>query len=83
VRGAKPTAKAYKLFDAHRLFLLVTTGGSKLWRMNYVCDGKNKTLALGSYPVVVGLSEARKKCAHARHDLEQGLDPAVAKEAEA
>jgi integrase len=78
VRGAKPAEKAYKLFDAHRLFLLVTTGGSKLWRMNYVFDGKNKTLALGSYPLV-GLSEARKKRDQARLDLEQGSDPGVAK----
>ncbi|MEW9856666.1 Arm DNA-binding domain-containing protein [Novosphingobium sp. M1R2S20] len=78
MRGAKPAAKAYKLFDAHRMFLLVNTGGSKLWRMNYVFDGKNKTLALGSYSLV-GVAEARKKRDQARLDLQQGFDPGVFK----
>ena len=78
VKAAKPAAKPYKLFDAHRMFLLVNTGGSKLWRFNYVFDGKNKTLALGSYPLV-SLADARKKRDEARLGLEQGLDPGVAK----
>ncbi len=30
VRNAKPQPKPYKLFDANRLFLLVTPGGGKL-----------------------------------------------------
>jgi hypothetical protein len=28
----------------------VTPGGSKLWKWNYAYDGKQKTMAFGSYP---------------------------------
>ncbi|AEG50202.1 integrase family protein [Sphingobium chlorophenolicum L-1] len=48
VRTAKPRPKSYKLADTNRLFLLVAPGGGKLWRWNYVYDGKNKTMAFGA-----------------------------------
>lgn len=43
VRTAKSRAKPYKLADANRLFLLVASGGGKLWRWNYNFDGKWET----------------------------------------
>ena len=78
VRTAKPRAKAYKLADANRLFLLVAPGGGKLWRWNYTYDGKNKTLAFGGYPLV-SLADARTKRDEAYATLSEGHDPAVAK----
>lgn len=78
LRAAKPRQKPYKLFDAHRLYLLVNPSGSKLWRMNYVYDRKNKSLALGAYPVV-SLVAARERRDEARSLLAQGIDPAAAK----
>jgi integrase len=78
VRNAKPRPKSYKLTDTNRLFLLVAPGGGKLWRWNYVYDGKNKTMAFGAYPMV-SLADARAKRDDAYAILSEGTDPAVAK----
>ena len=78
IRAAKPKDRSYKLFDAHQLFLLVTAGGSKLWRLNYKYDGKQKSLALGRYPSP-GLAEARRLRDEALAKLREGYDPGVAK----
>jgi integrase len=78
VRTAKPRPKSYKLADTNRLFLLVAPGGGKLWRWNYNFDGKNKTLALGAYPLV-SLADARTKRDEAFAILAEGRDPGVAK----
>jgi hypothetical protein len=50
IKSAKPRAKPYKLSDGGWLFLLVNPNGSKLWRMAYRFDGREKTLSLGPYP---------------------------------
>lgn len=78
VRAAKPRAKPYKLTDTNRLYLLVTPGGGKLWRWNYYFDGKQKSLALGVYPMV-SLENARIKRDEAYAAHIEGLDPAIAK----
>ncbi|WP_226948687.1 tyrosine-type recombinase/integrase [Rhizorhabdus wittichii] len=78
VRNAKPQPKSYKLTDTNRLFLLVAPGGGKLWRWNYVYDGKNKTMAFGAYPIV-SLADARAKRDDAYAILSEGNDPGVAK----
>lgn len=78
VRNAKPRPKCYKLADTNRLFLLVAPGGGKLWRWNYVYDGKNKTMAFGAYPMV-SLADARAKRDDAYSTLSEGNDPGVAK----
>ncbi len=74
VRTVKPTPKQQKLFDGGGLFLLVTTTGSKYWRLKYRFGGKEKQLALGIYPEV-SLSKARKKRLIAREQLADGIDP--------
>lgn len=78
VRTAKPRPKPYKLTDANRMFLLVAPGGGKLWRWNYIYDGKNKTMAFGGYPLV-SLADARAKRDEAYTILCEGRDPLVAK----
>src|SRR3546814_1587043 len=78
IRAAKPNDRPYKLFDAHQLFLYVTPTGSKLWRMNFKFDGKSKCLSLGAYPST-SLLEAREKRDTARKQLNEGIDPAVAR----
>ena len=45
-RAAKPAEKVQKLSDGRGLFLQVTPGGSKLWRMNYRYEGKQRTASL-------------------------------------
>lgn len=76
IRKAKPGAKPYKLSDSAGLFLLVNCGGSKLWRLKYRVQGREKLLALGVYPAV-SLKAARDKRESARNKLAQGIDPNV------
>jgi integrase len=64
-----------KLYDAKGLFLLVRPNGSKLWRFRYQYAGREKLLALGSYPEV-SLKEARDLAEEARAKLTLGEDPA-------
>lgn len=79
VDTVKPGDKPTKLFDGGGLFLLVTPSGGKLWRLKYLFDGKEKTLALGKYPYVT-LEMARKGRQDAREHLAQGIDPSTLKE---
>lgn len=65
VRTAKPRPKAYKLADANRLFLMVTPSGGKLWRWNYECDGKNKTMALPGTPSELQFKAGNQRRHHA------------------
>lgn len=78
VRLTRPRERDFKLTDGEGLYLLVTPGGSKLWRMAYRFHGKQKTLAIGRYPEVK-LSEAREKRLEARRDLARGVDPSAKK----
>ena len=60
-RSAKPTDRAYKLFDGDGLYLLVQPNGRKGWRLRYIKpDGREGLTSFGSYPVV-GLADARNK----------------------
>ena len=78
LRGAKPRAKAYKLTDSHRLYLLVKPNGGKLWRWNYSYDGRQKSMNFGIYPMV-SLLDARAKRDEAYATLCDGRDPAIVK----
>nr|WP_052170741.1 Arm DNA-binding domain-containing protein [Massilia sp. JS1662] len=68
-----------KYSDGGGLYLLVNAAG-KYWRMNYRFLIKQKTLALGIYPVV-SLSAARKGRDQARELLATCKDPSAEKEA--
>lgn len=80
-RNAKGKDKPQKLTDGEGLFLLVQPNGSRLWRMAYRHNGKQKTLAFGVYPHV-SLDDARKRRAEAKKVLATGNDPAQAKKSE-
>lgn len=58
------------------MFLLVKPNGSRLWRLKYRFAGKEKLLALGSYPEV-SLKRAREYRDAARQLLKEGKDPTV------
>lgn len=74
VKNAKSKAKAYKLFDEKGLYLVVTPGGSKLWRFDYRYLGKRKTLAFGKWDDVE-LAQARDRRDASRKKLVEGSDP--------
>ena len=71
-RNATSGGKPVKISDGRGLYLLVQPTGAKLWRLAYRFGGKQKTLALGTYPVV-SLSEARKRREMAKDQLASGL----------
>ena len=81
IRNAKPTDKQQKLFDGGGLFLLVKPTGGKRWVLKYRFAGREKSLALGTYPAVA-LTEARKRRDDAKDKLAAGIDPGQAKQAE-
>ena len=77
IRTAKAKEKDYKLSDSEGLFLMVATTGGKRWRFKYRFGGKEKLLALGTYPDV-SLQDARTKLREARNMLANGFDPGAA-----
>lgn len=82
IRKLKPGPRTARYSDGHGLFLEITPQGSKLWKMAYRFDGKQKTLSFGKYPFVT-LLRAREKCAEAKAQLYDGLDPREKEKAEA
>lgn len=86
IRKAKPPKKdpskkhfqGDKYFDGWGLYMLVTPAGGKLWRLAYRFGGKQKTLALGEYPIIT-LARARELAIEARRQLAAGIDPGEVK----
>lgn len=78
IKAIKPQEKTKRYTDAKRMYLEVTPKGGMYWRMKYDFGGKEKLLALGTYPDV-SLAEARVKRDDAKKLISQGIDPNVAK----
>lgn len=68
--------KLRKYFDGHGMFLAVLPTGSKVWRMAYRHEGKEKTASIGPYPLI-GLKDARIRRDELRLKLIDGIDPTV------
>lgn len=78
-----PEGKAReRLPDAGGLYLEVAPSGSKRWFVKYRFGGKERRLALGSYPGV-SLKKARADRDEARKTRESGRDPVHARQAAA
>jgi integrase len=80
-RQAKAPSKPRKLADEAGLYLYVTPSGAKTWRYDFRFLGRRQTLTLGPYPAV-SLKNARRRHQAARELLEDGQNPAVAKQRE-
>jgi hypothetical protein len=78
-KNAKSTQKPYKLTDGEGLYLQVTPSGRKYWRLNYRYAGRQKTLAIGVYPII-GLGKARELRLEAKRSLASGIDPSAEKQ---
>jgi integrase len=81
VRNTKPGAKPIKVTDGEGMYLLVAPQGGKCWRLKYRFEGKEKLLALGTYPEVT-LAEARERRLTARKQLANGIDPGAVRRAQ-
>lgn len=80
VRKAKAGDKPQRLFDSGGLYVEISPAGGKLWRLKYRFGGKEKRLALGTYPDI-SLAEARERRTDARRLLANGTDPGEVKKA--
>lgn len=78
-RNAKPRDKAYKLADAHGLYLLINPNGSKRWYHKYRFEGKESRIAFGAYPLI-SLAKARERRDDVRLLLVDGVNPAKKRE---
>ncbi|HAT2138286.1 TPA: integrase arm-type DNA-binding domain-containing protein [Legionella pneumophila] len=76
LKKLKPNTKPYKVADEKGLFILVNPNGSYYWRFRYRFLGKDKTLALGTFPDV-SLASARNKRDEARRLLSDEIDPGI------
>ena len=74
IKAAKPTEKDYRLYDTGGLYLQVTKTGSRLWRLKYRFNGKEKLASLGKWPDV-SLKEARIKRNSFKEELATGSNP--------
>lgn len=78
-RATCPEGRPYARFsDEKGMYLEVTSGGGKYWRLKFRHAGKEKRLALGVYPEVT-LAQARLARDKARSTLAAGEDPAQLK----
>ncbi|MBB6254972.1 Arm DNA-binding domain-containing protein [Nitrospirillum iridis] len=73
-RNARPGEKLQKFSDSEGLQFWVQPTGARLWRLAYRFGGKQKLLALGTYPLVT-LAAAREARDTARKLLLAGIDP--------
>lgn len=78
IKALKPKTKDYRVSDEAGLCIQVTAKGSKLWRLRYTFQKKEKMLALGKYPEI-GLAAARRARDQARSEIAAGIDPALTK----
>lgn len=80
VKKAEIRDKPYKQSDGGGLFFVVKPNGTKLWRLKYHFNGKEKTLSIGTYPLI-SLKRAREKRLEAKELITQGIDPSDHKKA--
>ena len=78
VKSLKRREKPYKKADERGLYLQVNPNGSKYWRFKYRFAGKEKLLAIGTYPDI-SLSDARDAREEARRQLRNNQDPSLEK----
>ncbi len=74
VKSAKHKEKDFKLFDGRGLYLLVTKGGGKHWKLKYRMLGKEKKISLGAYPEI-SLLEARELREKHKSEIAKQIDP--------
>jgi len=70
--------KIKKYHDGGGLYLWCMADGTRCWRYRYYLDGKERGMALGTYPKI-SLADARKAVEVQRGILQTGIDPAQEK----
>ncbi len=78
IKNLKAKEKPYKTADFGGLYVEVRPTGSRLWRLKYRFDGREKRLSFGAYPAI-SLADARGERDKAKALLAKGIDPGKAK----
>lgn len=81
IRQTKANDRIQKLFDGDGLYVLISPNGSRLWRLKYFFNGREKLISLGKYPEV-SLKQARDRRDAARKLLATGADPSAQRQGE-
>lgn len=74
VRKCRQTEKIQRFNDGDKLWLVVSPGGSKVWRLLWKNESTQKQFTIGSYPAV-SLKQAREVRDRVNTQLAQGIDP--------
>ncbi len=74
IRNLVTREKPYKVSDGASLYVLVSPSGLRAWRWKYRFGGKEKLLALGTYPST-SLADARLAKDQAKLKVAAGIDP--------
>ncbi|AZS50628.1 DUF4102 domain-containing protein [Entomomonas moraniae] len=76
INKSKPKDKPYKLSDGEGLYIEIFPNGSKLWRVKYILNSKEKRIALGDYPTI-SLAYARELKQQVKLQVKKGIDPVL------
>lgn len=81
LKALKAKQKPYKVTDGSvpGLFVAVSTTGRRVFRLQFLFEGKFQLLTIGAYPDL-SLSEARIKALEAKKQISQGTNPAAEKQ---
>ncbi|MFT6431066.1 MAG: hypothetical protein ACJAXR_000476 [Halopseudomonas sp.] len=77
----QPKPNPYKTAVGRGLYLLTMPNGSKLWRLKYYFERRERTLSIGAFPSIT-LAQAIKTRDEARAAIEAGTDPSAVRKAE-
>lgn len=80
-KNTKAGTKTARLSDGYGMYLEIKPNGAKYWRYNYRFAGKQKTLALGTYPEV-SLADARAVHEKAYLLVAASVDPSEVRRSE-
>ena len=81
LKSLKPREKPYKVADRDAMYVLVSTGGTLTFKIDYRMHGRRETLTLGKYgPAGLSLARAREMCIDARRSIDAGISPAIEKQ---
>ncbi len=78
IKNSKAKDKDYKLSDGRGLYLLISKGGGKHWKLKYTFENKEQKLSIGSYPDI-SLVQAREKRELYKSQIANGINPSQQK----
>ncbi len=66
LRALRPKESLYKVFDGGGPYIEIAPGGSRIWRVKYRFEGREKRLRFGKYPVMTLQGSTDQACGSER-----------------